>query len=65
MGMISNSEKQKKANSIYKESKNIFGNILDNWSDDVIDEEEREFYRIVSNFFLQQRQKEVVRKGKF
>ncbi len=58
-------EKRKTAHSIYRECKSMFGDILDDWSDYVADEEERGFYHIVSTYFLQQRQKEVVQKGAF
>ena len=58
-------DKQKKANSLFRECKGLFGDIFDDWTDDVVDEEEREFYRLVSNYFLQQRQKEVIEKKLF
>lgn len=58
-------DKYKKANSLFRECKEFFGDIFDNWNDDVADEEEREFYRLVSNYFLQQRQKEVIDKRLF
>lgn len=58
-------DKYKKANSLFRECKGLFGDIFDNWNDDVADEEEREFYRLVSNYFLQQRQKEVIEKRMF
>jgi hypothetical protein len=62
---LSNEEKYKKAYAIYKECRGIFGNILDDWSDFIEDEEERGFYHVVSNYFLQQRQKDVIEKGLF
>jgi|BioPla2DNA2_1021312.scaffolds.fasta_scaffold17953_2 hypothetical protein len=58
-------DKYKKANSLFRECKEFFGDIFDNWNDDVADEEEREFYRLLSNYFLQQRQKEVIDKRLF
>lgn len=58
-------DKYKKANSLFRECKEFFGDIFDSWSDDVVDEEEREFYRLVSAYFLQQRQKEVIEKRLF
>jgi len=57
-------DKYKKANSLFRECKEFFGDIFDDWSN-VADEEEREFYRLVSNYFLQQRQKEVIEKRLF
>lgn len=57
-------EKYKKANSLFRDCKGLFGDIFDDWSN-VADEEEREFYRLVSNYFLQQRQKEVIDKRLF
>lgn len=53
-----------KANSLFRECKGLFGDIFDDWSN-VADEEEREFYRLLSNYFLQQRQKEVIDKRLF
>lgn len=58
-------DKYNKANSLFRECKGLFGDVLDDWSDFVADEEEREFYNVVSNYFLQQRQKEVIDKRLF
>lgn len=58
-------DKYKKANSLFRECKEFFGDIFDYCTDFVEDEEERGFYLVVSNYFLQQRQKEVIEKKLF
>lgn len=65
-GLSMDSEnKYKKANSLYRDCKMFFGDIFDNWNECIEDEEEREFYRLVSTYFLQQRQKEIIDKKLF
>ena len=65
-GLSMDSEnKYKKANNLYRECKMFFGGIDDYWNECIEDEEERGFYRVVSDYFLQQRQKEVIEKKLF
>ena len=62
---VENKEKLKEVHDAYEQCKKVFtpGFEIINVAADIEDAEEYEFYRMVHEYFLQKKQKELIEKG--
>lgn len=61
------SKKSSEIHEVYEQCKEIFAPSTDLFDEvsNISDKDEKMFYEILTNFFLQQKQKEIVKRGVF